>query len=162
MTQGCILAENHQTVVQLTFHICTPHDVFTHCKSFGCLLTTGRSACQTIWSHRGIRYQPQLSNTLLSSTSSSSPDSSVHHTHIMLLVLSKFNLTIMAIVEQELNSRPLYMHSGDPMLQTCINWERVCKRCANTKDIPANKVVKHMLDSIEDVCPLHQVDQAQS
>jgi hypothetical protein len=67
----------------------------------------------------------------------------------MLPVFSKFNSATVAVVEQESNSKLPYMCAGIP--QTCINWECACMKYAN-KDIPTNKVVKWMLDSIGDVC----------
>jgi hypothetical protein len=66
-------------------------------------------------------------------------------------VLSKFNSAVIAVVEQDSNSKPPYMRAGDPTPQSCVDWERACKRYANTKDIPADKVVKRTLDGIEDV-----------
>ena len=72
----------------------------------------------------------------------------------MPAVFSKFNSTIVAIVEQESNSKPPYMHAGDPTAQTCVesvDWERACKKYTNNKDISADKVVKHTLDRIEDM-----------
>jgi hypothetical protein len=35
--------------------------------------------------------------------------------------------------------------------QTCVDWERACKKYANNKDIPIDKIVKRTLDGIEDV-----------
>ena len=67
-------------------------------------------------------------------------------------VFSKFNSAVGAIIEQELNSKLLYMHSRDPTLQTCVDWERACKKYMNNKDIAADMIVKHTLDSIKDVC----------
>jgi hypothetical protein len=69
----------------------------------------------------------------------------------MPAVFSKFNSAIVAVVEQESNSKPPYMRAGDPTAQTCVDWERACKKYANNKDIPADKVVKRTLDGIEDV-----------
>jgi hypothetical protein len=43
------------------------------------------------------------------------------------------------------------MRVGDPTAQTCVDWEHACKKYANNKDIPVNKIVKRMLDGIEDV-----------
>ena len=43
------------------------------------------------------------------------------------------------------------MRAGDPTPQTCVNWERACRKYVNNKDIAADKVVKHTLDGIEDV-----------
>jgi len=67
-------------------------------------------------------------------------------------VFSKLNSAVLGIVEQESNSKPPYMRAGDPTPQTCVDWERACRRYANNKDIPADKVVKCMLDGIEDIC----------
>jgi hypothetical protein len=69
----------------------------------------------------------------------------------MPAVFSKFNSATVAIVEQESNSKPPYMRPGDPSAQTCVDWERACRKYANNKDIPANKVVKRTLNGIEDV-----------
>ena len=69
----------------------------------------------------------------------------------MPAIFSKFNSATVAIVEQESNSKPPYMRPGDPTAQTCVDWERACRKYANNKDIPANKVVKRTLDGIEDV-----------
>ena len=66
-------------------------------------------------------------------------------------VFSKYNSTTLAVVEQDSNSKPPYMRAGDPTPQTCVDWERACKRFANNKDIPADKIVKRTLDDIEDV-----------
>jgi len=43
------------------------------------------------------------------------------------------------------------MRAGDPTAQTCVDWEHACRRYANNKVIPADKLVKRMLDGIEDV-----------
>ena len=69
----------------------------------------------------------------------------------MPAVFSKFNLATVAVVQQESNSKPLYMCAGDPMAQTCVDWEHMCKRYVNNKDIPADKVVKCTFDRIEDI-----------
>src|SRR6266436_2061575 len=69
----------------------------------------------------------------------------------MPTVFSKFQLGVVAAVDQELNSKLPYMCAGDPSAQTCANWECACKHYANNKDIPTNKIVKHTLDGIEDV-----------
>jgi hypothetical protein len=55
------------------------------------------------------------------------------------------------MVDQESNSKPLYIHVGDLNPKTCIDWECACRHYANNKDIPANKIVKCTLDGIEDV-----------
>jgi hypothetical protein len=70
----------------------------------------------------------------------------------MPAVFSKFNSANVSIVEQESNSKPLYMCAGDPTPQTCIDWECACRRYTNNKDIPADKVAKHTVDGFEDVC----------
>jgi hypothetical protein len=62
------------------------------------------------------------------------------------------NSAIIAIVEHESNSKPLYMCASDPIPQTCIYyWERACRMYANNKDIPVDKIIKHMLDGFEDI-----------
>ena len=66
-------------------------------------------------------------------------------------VFSKINSAVIAVVEQESNSKPLYMRAGDPTPQTCVEWERACKKYANNKDILADKIVKCTLDGIEDI-----------
>jgi hypothetical protein len=61
------------------------------------------------------------------------------------------NSAIIAVVEHESNSKPPYMRAGDPTPQTCVDWERACKKYANNKDIASDKIVKRTLDGIEDV-----------
>ncbi|KIM88342.1 hypothetical protein PILCRDRAFT_85536 [Piloderma croceum F 1598] len=57
-------------------------------------------------------------------------------------VFSKFQLGRVATVDQESNSKPRapYMCPGNPDLQTCIDWERDCRRYANNKDIPVDTI----------------------
>jgi hypothetical protein len=69
----------------------------------------------------------------------------------MATVFSKFNSARIAVVEQDLNLKPPYMHAGDPMPQTCVDQESTCKICANNKDIPADKIVKHTINGIKDI-----------
>jgi hypothetical protein len=69
----------------------------------------------------------------------------------MPAVFSKFNSVTVAVIEQKLNSKPPYMHTGDLTAQTCMDWECACKKYANKKDIPVNKIVKCTLDGIEDI-----------
>jgi hypothetical protein len=95
-----------------------------------------------------IQPDPTLSATLFTEDSSSPR---LMQNHIMLSVFSKINSAIIAIVEQESNLKPLYMRANDPTPQTCVDWERACKRFANDKDIPVDKIIKCALDGIEDV-----------
>ena len=69
----------------------------------------------------------------------------------MPTILSKFNSAVIAVVEHESNSKPPYMRAGDPTPQTCVDWERACRKYANNKDIAADKIIKCTLDGIEDV-----------
>jgi hypothetical protein len=99
-----------------------------------------------------LKNQPDLPNSDSSSDSSSdSLPSCSNQPRIMPSVFFKFNSAMIAIVEQESNSKPPYMRAGDPTPQTCVDWERACKHFMNNKDIPADKVVKHTLDGIEDI-----------
>jgi hypothetical protein len=66
----------------------------------------------------------------------------------MPAILSKFNS---AVIKQDSNLKPPYMRAGDPTPQTCVDWERACKKYPNTKDIPADKVMKCTLNGIEDI-----------
>jgi hypothetical protein len=71
--------------------------------------------------------------------------------HIMPFIFSKFNSAMITVVVQELNLKPPYVRAGDPTLQTCVDWERACKRFTNNKDIPPDKIVKCTLDGFEDI-----------
>jgi hypothetical protein len=73
-------------------------------------------------------------------------------------VFFKYQSGITAIIEQESNSKPPYMHAGDPNPQTCVNWERTCKHYADNKDIPADKIVKHILHGFEDACFINWIE----
>src|ERR1700729_3941919 len=66
-------------------------------------------------------------------------------------VFSKFQSSVIAMVDQESNSKPLYMHMGNLNLKTCVDWECACRCYANNKDILADKTVKCTLDGIKDV-----------
>jgi hypothetical protein len=99
-------------------------------------------------------YRPPPKKKSPRSPSSSSASDSPPHTHLQKMpsIFSKFQSGRLATVDQESNSKPPYMHVGDPSPQTCINWERACKCYANNKDIPTDKIVKRTLDGFEDVC----------
>jgi hypothetical protein len=93
---------------------------------------------------------PKSDSDSSDSSSISSPHRSTQN-QIMPSIFSKFNSATIAIVKQESNSKPPYMCAGDPTPQTCVDWERACRRFANHKDILGDKIVKRTLDGIKDI-----------
>jgi hypothetical protein len=129
-----------------------PHTTRSHTVNTSVASSVARPLQQEPLTEKSDHLADQVDCSFSSTSSASTnPVSPVRRTRIMPSVLSKFNSAIMATVEQDSNSKPPYMRPGDPTPQTCVDWERACKRYANTKDIPADKVVKRTLDGIEDV-----------